>query len=338
MRGRDNNLTLLRLIAATGVVYGHAFGVPLRDDHEPFHRLFGLGTGDLGVDVFFFISGLLITKSFLGRDLVSFAWARAARIFPGLWVSIVVLVGAAGLLFSPLGLDLWSRPDTLSYVARNATMLPGLGAQQALPFALQGVNPIFDAPLWTLPHELQMYMLLVLLGVVGALRSAWGVAAVTLAGLASIAVGKWFHVELVTFDRARFLYFFFGGSLVYMLRDHIVVSTRGMLLALALVLTVILASSSFMAREAVLMAVLPYLVLWFAYVPGGAIRQFNRVGDFSYGVYIYAFPIQLLLFGTSLGAGSLANFALSMLLVLPIAAASWYLVERHALRVPVPFR
>ncbi len=102
MRGRDNNLNLIRFLAATAVVYGHAFGVSGRDSLEPVYRLLGLGAGDLGVDVFFFVSGLLVTGSFFGKSIAQFAWARFTRIFPGLWFSIALCVLLAGLFFSPL--------------------------------------------------------------------------------------------------------------------------------------------------------------------------------------------------------------------------------------------
>ena len=164
-KGRDNNLNLLRLVAATAVVYGHAFGTAQQTASEPFFHRFGIGTGDVGVDVFFVISGFLIAKSFASKDLVHFTWARVMRIFPALWVSSVVLVAVAGLAFSPLpAREFWLRHDTLTYLARNATLLPGLGCQTALPFAFDTSTREFNASLWTLPHELQMYLLLAALG------------------------------------------------------------------------------------------------------------------------------------------------------------------------------
>ena len=194
--GRNNNLNLLRVLAAVGVLYAHAYGIPELAKDDPIERALGLSLGDLGVDVFFFVSGLLITKSFANKTLTEFAWARFVRIFPALWVSSLAFVVVAGLFFSPLSArEFWSRPETLTYLLRNSTMLPGLGAQQALPFALDTHVAEFNQPLWTLPHELQMYMLLGVLGALGGLRSVWPVTGVLSIGLAGVAANKLFGVE-----------------------------------------------------------------------------------------------------------------------------------------------
>lgn len=336
-RGRDNNLNLMRFVAAVGVVYAHAFGVPGRDADEPIHRLLGLGAGDLGVDVFFFISGFLVTKSLASKSLAQFAWARFVRIFPALWLSSFLLVLLAGLFFSPLpALQFWLRHDTLSYLAHNTTMLPGVGAQQTLPYALETSVRWFNAPLWTLPHELQMYLLLALIGVLGGLRTPL-VAAVSLSvGAGAVVARKLFGVVVLDTDRARFLYFFFAGAVGYLARRRIVLSLRWLLVCAGFFATTVAATGRFALRQGALFLVLPYLLLWTAYVPAGFIRRFNRLGDYSYGIYIYAFPIQAYLFGTRAGATPVANFLLAIVIVLPVAVASWHALERPSLRLPLP--
>jgi peptidoglycan/LPS O-acetylase OafA/YrhL len=300
-------------------------------------RVFGLGAGDLGVDVFFFISGFLVIKSFLGKSIAQFVWARCMRIFPGLWVSSVLLVLAAGLFFSPLpAMEFWSRHDTLTYLARNATMLPGIGCQETLPYALNAKDAAFNTSLWTLPHELQMYMLLAALGLLGGLRFPLIVGSVALIGAAAVVANKLFGIEALALDRARFLYFFFSGASAYLLRDRLVLSWRWFVAGIVVMLAVIAASSNHVLRQAALAGVLPYLVLWLAYVPKRFVRGFNRAGDYSYGIYIYALPIQLALFATTVGSQPIANFTLTMLIVLLIAAASWHWLESRALRIPVP--
>ena len=336
-RGRDNNLNLMRFLAAVGVIYGHAFGVPGRDPIEPIHRVFGLGAGDLGVDTFFFISGFLICKSFLSRSLPEYAWARFVRIFPGLWVSSLFLVLVAGLFFSTLpALQFWSRPSTLSYLLHNFTMLPGFGAQQELPHAIDTKIELFNAPLWTLPHELQMYMLLAAIGLIGGLKRPFIAAAVSAVGAGSVIARKLFGVHLLDIDRARFLFFFFAGATAYLTRKHIALSLRGLFACLGLIILAVAVTGRFDLRQGALAVTLPYLLLWLAYVPGGFLRRFNELGDYSYGIYVYAFPIQVVLFGTQVGAASIPNFLLATLIVLPIAIASWHLLEKQALRLPLP--
>ena len=77
---------------------------------------------------------------------------------------------------------------------------------------------------------------------------------------------------------------------------------------------------------------IPYVVFFLAYVPSGGIRAFNRLGDYSYGIYIYAFPVQqslaFLFPGISIGAMFLSSF----LATVGLAVASWHGVEKRALR------
>jgi peptidoglycan/LPS O-acetylase OafA/YrhL len=335
--GRDNNLNLIRFLAAVAVIYGHCYGLRDRNEAESFYRLFGMGTGSAGVNIFFFISGFLIGKSFSSKSFTEYAWARFVRIYPGLWASVLLTVLVAGLFFSPLpAREFWLGRDTLAYVAHNTTMLPGFGARIELPHALEGATGVFNTSLWTLPHELQMYVLLAAIGLVGGLRRPFIAAAVLAIGAGAVIARKLFGLNLLDVDRARFLYFFFAGTFAYLARKRITLSVRGVLLAAAVVLLVVAATGRRDLRQGALAAVLPYLLLWAAYVPAGFIRRFNQLGDYSYGVYIYAFPIQVCLFGTRAGAESIPNFLLTTLIVVPIAVASWHLVEKRALQIPVP--
>lgn len=164
-RGRDNNFNLIRMLAALLVIEAHACAVTHRADFlRPF---FGLGGGDLGVDIFFVLSGYLIAKSWTGKSWQEFAWARIMRIYPALWVSTILSIVLIGLFFSDPGF--FARPSTLSYVWHNATMLPHFSAQTDLPGAF-GTGHDFNISLWTLPYELQMYLTLAIVGVIVGLR------------------------------------------------------------------------------------------------------------------------------------------------------------------------
>jgi len=74
-----------------------------------------------------------------------------------------------------------------------------------------------------------------------------------------------------------------------------------------------------------------YLLFFVAYIPAGQIRKYNRLGDYSYGLYIWAFPVQqsvaALIPGVSVVYMILISAAVSILL----AIISWHIVERRAL-------
>jgi peptidoglycan/LPS O-acetylase OafA/YrhL len=334
--GRDNNLLLLRMLAASAVVYGHAFGYTRHTSSEPFYRLFGIGMGDIGVDVFFVVSGFLIAKSFVRKDLVSFAWARAMRIFPALWVSTVLLVLIVGVFFTPFSApQFWLRHDTLTYITKNATMLPGIGCQIRLPFAFDSHSQEFNDSLWTLPYELQMYMLLALVGFCGLLRPVTAVALMLIGGVA-FATGVLGLAHPMDVGRARFIFLFFSGTTFYLLRDY--VPMRGGLALAGVLLCVAagLATRNHALHRLVLAGMLPYAVLWFSFVPAGSIRRYNRLGDYSYGTYILAGPIQVWLGLRIHNCPPLVNLAGALLLVLPLAALSWHFLESRALSLELP--
>ena len=65
--------------------------------------------------------------------------------------------------------------------------------------------------------------------------------------------------------------------------------------------------------------------------PAGAVRSFNRLGDYSYGTYIYSFPMQQCLVLALPGIGPWALIGASLLVSLPVAVASWHFIEKPAI-------
>lgn len=335
--GRDNNFNLLRFLAAALVILTHAFYFTAHTAAEPFHRLFNRGFGDAGVDAFFVLSGFLVTKSWQERSLPEFAWARCMRIYPGLWASVLLTVLLAGLFFAAVpALQFWLSRDTLAYIAHNTLMLPHFGARLRLTHALRGTTAAFNASLWTLPLEIEMYLTLAVLGVVFGVRARYA-AALALLGVAFVVAGRlWAAENDMLIAHGRFLYFFFIGSLAWLLRARIALSSPAALALMGAVLVTLLLTPSFAARQVALALALPYLLLWFAYVPAGPIRAWNRLGDYSYGLYIYSAPIQLAVATLGVGATPAVNFAASIFIALTFAIASWHLIERPALHRPLP--
>jgi peptidoglycan/LPS O-acetylase OafA/YrhL len=323
-RGRDNNFNLIRMLAAFLVIEAHSCAVTHRAD---FIRSFlGVGGGDLGVDIFFVLSGYLIAKSWTGKSWQEFTWARIMRIYPALWVSTILSVLLVGLFFSEPGF--FARPTTLSYLWHNATMLPHFSAQTDLPGAF-GTGHDFNISLWTLPFELQMYLTLAVVGAIVGLRAPY-IAVIVLAG-------AWLMLHFSGSsepNRGRLLYFFFSGTLAFVLRERITLDGR-----IALALAGAVAASFAMApawRAGMLEFTLPYLVLWCAYIPSGFVRSWNRLGDYSYGSYIFAHPIQMGLAAYGLTTIWWSNILASAAIILPLAALSWHFLEKKALALPFP--
>lgn len=336
--GRDNNLNLIRMLAALSVIYTHAFGMTGNSRIEPFYAAFGVGPGDLGVDVFFFISGMLVTKSLAAKTLGQFLWARASRIYPGLWVSTIVLVLVSAFLWSPLGpSDFLRQPGTLTYLRRNILLLPLSGTEMDLPWAFDETTQSFNVSLWTLPHELQMYSLLVIVGLLGGLRWRYITLVMSFGAGALVIAHAAFGYQFIEPDRSRFIFLFFLGATAYLYRERLVLKTTVLFGCLWTIFTAMLLSSSHVVRQLVVLFALPYLAMWFAYVPGGRMRRYTRLGDYSYGAYIYAAPVQMCLVKIAAITHPLVNLACAIAIVLPVAAVSWHLVERPALDLKCPW-
>lgn len=83
----------------------------------------------------------------------------------------------------------------------------------------------------------------------------------------------------------------------------------------------------------VYLCVLPYIIFYLAYIPEGIIRSFNRLGDYSYGMYIYAFPVQQSISALFPKVSVYSMIALSLLVTLTLAVLSWHLIEVRALKL-----
>ena len=92
--GRDNNFNLIRVIAALAVLVTHSFALVMGSgDFEPLRKIVGISFGQVAVDIFFVTSGFLVTSSLLKRkSTVEFVWARVLRIYPALWMMLVLTV------------------------------------------------------------------------------------------------------------------------------------------------------------------------------------------------------------------------------------------------------
>jgi peptidoglycan/LPS O-acetylase OafA/YrhL len=334
--GRDNNVQLLRLLSAAGVIAFHSYAFTGHMENDPVWRATSdTNFGALGVRCFFVLSGFLVTQSWLRHPRLSaFVAARVLRIYPALFAAVALTILLAGLS-SPLpwGSFLFD-PVTIDYAWRNALAwqvrfnLPGAFATNPFPGASNG-------SLWTLPIELRLYVGVAIAGTAGFLarRNLW--AAVFAALVALFAVKpEWLPLEPYDHGVPELALLFGLGSLAYVWRSALPLSLGAMLAGILFYAWNPLG----IARGPVATLILAYTVLVLAYHPWLRWRAFNRVGDYSYGLYVYAFPVQqTIVFRLPiLTAGEL--FALSFLATLVLAAASWHALEKPALGLRSRFR
>jgi len=334
---RQNNFDALRLVAAVMVLVSHCF--PLTGQPEPLASISQESFGELGVSIFFAISGFLIAGSWshdptLGR----FAVKRGLRLMPGLWVAVLVTALVIGTAVTTLSVSSYfTNIDVYRYIAQNSVLytvnghLPGVFVNNVYPDAVNG-------SLWTLPVEAFAYLGVAVLGVLGALRGRATVLpllsflvllvlSMPFVGLNSVSVAGPVsgHIGLILYLGGLFNL----GVLLYMWRERVPLRWD---VAAGLMIAWVAVSQSDWMHPVALLAV-PYLVLMLAYRTPRSLSVITRPGDLSYGIYVYAFPTQQVAgyaFGPKLGPGGmLAVVAVPVYLA---ALASWRLIEAPALR------
>ncbi|PZQ59373.1 MAG: hypothetical protein DI570_16335 [Phenylobacterium zucineum] len=295
------NFDLMRLIAALLVVVSHTF--PLAGE-APL-RIRGVeDLGALGVSIFFVISGYLVTASYQ-RDPRTYLAKRILRIEPGLIASLVVTVVLLAFVTTAPAAEYWRA--AAMYVVRNALLYPATydlpGVFQAAPMA-----GVVNGVLWTLRLEFTFYLVLMVVRARPAFVYALlGLCAAVWLGM-TFLTPDWADEKLtrVAYLGARNGMLFFAGAALQ-LREMRIPPWLGAASAVAF---------PFLGPLA-----LPTAVL-------GLARPGKVPADLSYGVYIYAFPIQ-----QWLAIQGQLNVATAVAAVIPFALASWFLVEKPAMRL-----
>jgi len=341
VHGRDNNFHLVRLLAASAVLFSHSFPLSTGDlESEPLRKLLGCTPGSIAVDLFFAISGLLVTMSLVRRNsVVDFLRARFFRIWPALTVAIVLAVFVLGPLFTTLSGSTYFRSyETWRHLAKNLMLLHGI--DYTLPGVFDG-NPqphAINGSLWTLPWEVKCYIYLLASWITVRKMTSERIFRI-FATLTWVALLCW-HCWSMTHSTLehsppRLNLMFAAGVAIYLHRERLVLSWRW--LAAVVIGLALSAIDQKLFGIAYVLAV-PYIMLCLAYLPTGRILRFNRLGDYSYGVYVYAFPTQQTLMCLLPGLGVGALFASSMIVTLAMAVVSWHFVEKPALRLARPAR
>lgn len=321
-----NNFDAIRIVAATMVLVSHHFA--LTGQIEP--SFFGVhSVGGLAVAIFFVISGYLVTVSWW-RD--PNAWRFTLRRFLRIWPALTAVV-----VFTAYGLGAWvTQLPTGEYLLHPATadylqtlwmrihfVLPGVFENNPYP---RGVN----GSLWTIPYEVRCYIVLGLAGLLGLLKYR------PILLLCITGYMAWFFnhsnadlTGVVHYGRELSAFFLAGAGLAALeprWRRRPVLWAGTIAVACAL-------SWSADWRHTALLIGLPFLVIYTGTRATPFVHRAGRWGDPSYGLYLFAFPVQqtVTLYAWP-GAGFAGTLCLAMLITVILAYASWHMIEKQALK------
>jgi peptidoglycan/LPS O-acetylase OafA/YrhL len=359
--GQSNAFGTLRLTLSLWVLISHAW--PLGYALQGFGPTFTRGQADLGTLAlygFFVLSGFLVAASGLRSTWSRFVWYRAMRIFPGLWVCLLVTV----FLFAPLAAYIengglagfWDHPQGPFEFLRvnwfgSMEQYPISGLLADTPFGhVMGGPSAFTGSMWTLHYEYACYAGIAVLAATSLLRRAPRVI-LLLAGCgfglilfdlvtsdtwairppARGAIGPFPLIGSYAWNWTLYLGFLFLLGAAARLYMHRLPMHGALALVAVGVMVVSMALGGWVAFG---LPAWGYVLLYLAVALPKRLQGTGRVVDYSYGVYIYAFPIQQMFALVGLTKYGLVPYiALTIACTLPLAMLSWHFVERPALRL-----
>ena len=334
---RSNNFRIVRHLAAAAVIVAHSFGL-LTPASVPV-GLLGQITGPmaaLAVDVFFIASGFLVARSLLLRgELADFAVSRILRIYPALIVLAFLTAFVLGPIVTALPLrEYFSIKAVYSFAILDSIMIIPHYFRYQLPGVFTMLDSRFgdtvNGSLWTLPWELWMYCSLAVLFKLRALNKLPLAILLAIVSLLFAAIPEGWTAHVSEAEIAvRFVAFFYSGVALFVFRSYVPLTPR-----VLLVTTVALALSWWLfGRPVLLPQWLGYIVLYGVYHPRLVIRRWSEGADYSYGLYIYAYPVQQTLIWATEMKSPLLHIAASLVITLGFAMLSWHFIEEPALKL-----
>jgi exopolysaccharide production protein ExoZ len=326
------SIQVLRGIAACAVVFIHSNGraqIALGVQSVTLSTLAQLGHS--GVDLFFVLSGFLMThlhREQFGRGAsLRFFRRRLIRIAPLYWVLTALAMGlilAAPHFFSSI------RVASLPWVLGNFLFFPWTQPSGSTEHAL-----IVG---WTLDYEMYFYLLFAL-----AMMFSRGLALITAVLVASYAVGQAIHphhpwLQLLT---SGLLLEFLAGIGIALVLASVPASARTRLPGTALVMigVVLLAASMTVHVQrqwkwGIPLALILLGVLWIGARCEGRIgRALSSIGDASYSIYlfqVFALPVLGILLHAAGGRALPAPLSILALWIFGCAAGvlCWRVLEQ----------
>ncbi|WP_150464660.1 acyltransferase family protein [Francisella sp. XLW-1] len=325
----NNQLNFLRFFAAFLVLYGHGY------------VLYGLTPNTilshtLGLAMFFSISGYLISYSW-DRDpsFKRYFARRSLRIFPALIIMLLITTLLLGPIVTTLPIsEYFSSSITWYYILNNSF----LHIQYYLPGVFENahVKNAMNGSLWSLPVEFFCYILVAAIGFIFRKKAKY--LALLLLIITIILTLAWDHLfksQIVFYytdvhSAVIVSCFFWMGATLHHFKLNKLFSFEGFVIGLLIIIFMYQFNNNIL-NEILKIIILPYLVLAFGFSNANKLSIFNKA-DYSYGIYIYAFPIQQSIIYIFPNLSFTMYMITSAFCTLAMSVFSWHCIEKHILK------
>ena len=322
----------LRIILSVAVLCLHSVATSYGREVE-FHWLWGgpfAGFARLVLPMFFALSGFLVAGSIFRAGTTSgFVLLRALRLVPALAVEVFLTAVLIGSAFTklPLGVYLTSR-GVLAYgfniIGWIHFHLPGV-------FETNPFNIAVNMSLWTIPFELECYLALIVLMVTRLVKVRAAIAAITVMGcVAFFAYTAMQHGPLPVYRAVEprlLVLAFLAGVTIYLYRAEIPLSMPLAVASAAISIALLYSQPG----EYLCAPFVAYTTVWLGMQNPKKWSVLDS-GDYSYGIYLYAFPAQQMVASFP----ALRHWYLNILIALPVSIAcavfSWHAGDKHVLK------
>ena len=279
--------------------------------------------------VFFSVSGFLVTQSWLSDcNALNFATRRFLRIWPALTVVVILTVFALGPTTTNIPIsDYFAHPATWYYfrilVMQIHFPLPGVFDHNFFSDSVNG-------SLWTIPFEVRCYLVMGLIGFLGLLRNKWwGIAWCLLFLTWYFSKGLPDQAGKYTPGR-EFSAHFVVGVLLCCCKKWWIPHSKLLILA-ASILGLLLFVNEF--HYLAILVITPILSIGIGIHSTPVISRFGRFGDPSFGIYLYAFPVQQTLIYAFPDLNFYVSMVVAAMITITLAYTSWQWIEKPALRL-----
>lgn len=330
VRGKNNNFDNVRLGLALIVFFSHAVGLSNESDLTVFSRFFD---ANFAVKGFFAISGYLIYQSYIkSHGLLDYLEKRIRRIYPAYFLAIIICL-LIGILTSSLGwINIITSHKTIAYVLSNLVFLNFM--QPTLPGVFEGNSvQALNGALWTIKVELMLYACVPIIAYLfkkinPVLNFLW-----------ILCIGTFwvFYFEKISaFSFSAEIARQFPGQLPYFVFGSLIAANPKFIKWLPQIAILgfftLLATDDYTLSLCVRPLAFGAIILSLCMLNPSKLN-IGRAGDFSYGIYLFHFPMVQLMLNIGLYKynpylGLLSTFVLTVLL----SFISWHFVEKRFLK------